>query len=172
LSDQLLADCIKTLTVPLFYSDPTQKVFDLTDGSEVGSFQAASDMVSGCSFHPVMGLPLLATASGHRRYPLAPDDSDDDKSSGDDEGDGADEQGGLQGLSRKQQDGFGLDANSNALRLWRMAVEWTAVEDGGGGDEEMQEGAAEADGTAAAGGGGGGGLEGAGMAQGLPLVRV
>ena len=56
------------------------RYFDLKDGTEVGHFQAASDVVNGCQFHPTE--PLLATASGQRRYPLAPESGSDSEESG------------------------------------------------------------------------------------------
>lgn len=48
--------------------------FDLVNGQQVGEFRAARDVLNGCQFHPVE--PLVATASGERRYPLAPESSD------------------------------------------------------------------------------------------------
>ncbi|XP_073143940.1 uncharacterized protein [Henckelia pumila] len=41
-------------------------IYDLQTGQWVSSFQAASDTISGFSFHPI--LPMAATASGHRRF--------------------------------------------------------------------------------------------------------
>ncbi|GBF88681.1 hypothetical protein Rsub_01580 [Raphidocelis subcapitata] len=123
--------------------DGRVRVFDLRDGSEVGSFLAAPDTVSGCAFHPVMGLPLLATASGHRRYPLEPPDSDSD-----DDSDG----GGGAGAGRRKRPrhggrggggGFELGRDANALRLWRLRVEW--VECPAEGDAAMEAGEAESD---------------------------
>ncbi|MFS8009072.1 putative transcription factor WD40-like family [Helianthus anomalus] len=52
-------------------------IYDLQTGQWVSSFQAASDTVSGFSFHPF--LPMAATASGHRRFG-ALDESDGDLS--------------------------------------------------------------------------------------------
>lgn len=83
-------------------SDGRIRVFDLATGHLVGEAAAAGDTVNGCAFHP--SLPLLATASGHRRHPLfsgvaagravaAASSSSDDISSDDassDEGDGDD----------------------------------------------------------------------------------
>lgn len=43
--------------------------YDLREGKHVSSFNAAADTVNGCQFHP--SAPYLATASGHRRFPLA-----------------------------------------------------------------------------------------------------
>nr|GEW97432.1 hypothetical protein [Tanacetum cinerariifolium] len=54
-------------------------ICDLQMGQWVSSFQAASDTVSGFSFHPF--LPMAATASGHRRFvPLEESDEDLDLS--------------------------------------------------------------------------------------------
>ncbi|KAK7836441.1 telomerase cajal body protein 1 [Quercus suber] len=46
-------------------------IYDLQTGHWVSSFQAASDTVSGFSFHPF--LPMAASSSGHRRF-VVPDD--------------------------------------------------------------------------------------------------
>ncbi|KAI8473171.1 MAG: WD40-repeat-containing domain protein [Monoraphidium minutum] len=137
--------------------DGRVRVFDLRDGSEVGSFQAAADTVSGCDLHPVMGLPLLATASGHRRYPLAP--------GSDDEGEGGGGGGGAP-----------LARDCNALRLWRLGFEWEAADGGAAGAAEAAaaaagEGAAAAAAQGAGGGSGGGFGEGA-YGGGLPYVTV
>lgn len=51
--------------------------FDLTTGEQVSDFQAATDTVNGFQFHPF--LPLAATASGHRHYPLLDDEAIEDK---------------------------------------------------------------------------------------------
>jgi hypothetical protein len=153
-------------------------VFDLTEGSEVGCFLAASDTVNGCSFHPVMGLPLLATASGHRRYPLAPEDSDDGAASSpcssDDEG-----ARGARAARRARSGGGGggrggsgggggagggdaLDASCNAIRLWRLRAEWVdcPLPDGDAAMDEAAAAAAAAEGAAAP------------DYSGIPLVRV
>ncbi|KAK9815178.1 hypothetical protein WJX73_009848 [Symbiochloris irregularis] len=54
--------------------DGKVKAFDLTTGQLAAEYRAAADTVNGLACHPC--LPLVATASGHRR--LAPLDSDDD----------------------------------------------------------------------------------------------
>ena len=41
------------------------QVFDLQEGQEVASYQAAADTINGFHFHPF--LPLAATASGKPR---------------------------------------------------------------------------------------------------------
>ncbi|KAI3710337.1 hypothetical protein L2E82_40115 [Cichorium intybus] len=50
-------------------------IYDLQTGQWVSSFQAASDTVSGFSFHPY--LPMAATSSGHRRF-VGLDESDEE----------------------------------------------------------------------------------------------
>lgn len=57
-------------------------IYDLQTGQWVSSFQAASDTVSGFSFHPY--LPMAATSSGHRRFWLHDNDEDNLDLSGDD----------------------------------------------------------------------------------------
>ncbi|CAH1448409.1 unnamed protein product [Lactuca virosa] len=52
-------------------------IYDLQTGQWVSSFQAASDTVSGFSFHPF--LPMAATSSGHRRF-VGLDESDEELS--------------------------------------------------------------------------------------------
>jgi hypothetical protein len=172
------------------------QVFDLRDGSEVGSFRAAADTVSGCDFHPVMGLPLLATASGHRRYPLAPSDEDGGSGDGDEDG------GGGVGPPRRRRrraaeggggggDEWGLGRDCNCLRLWRLEVGWEELAPAGGeaapasadcGAEGGRAAQAPGAGADPPGGGGGGALTstgdgaaagaGAGAHTNLPFVRV
>jgi WD40 repeat protein len=125
--------------------DGAVRAYDLRDGIEVARFKAAPDAVVAATFHPVMGLPLLATASGERRYPLAPplassSSSDSGSSSGDDNNvSSASEDGGLHARTSSRR---GADAASqvgwlhrprgaNALRLWRLRLDW--VNDGGSG---------------------------------------
>lgn len=50
-------------------------IYDLQTGNWVSSFQAALDTVSGFSFHPF--LPMAASSSGHRRF-VVPDDVSED----------------------------------------------------------------------------------------------
>ncbi len=71
-------------------SDGVVRVFDLTDGSQAASFQAAPDTVGWTEYHPFA--PLAATASGHRRLQCVDDDD-----------------------AVAVQD----DAAANALRIWR-----------------------------------------------------
>ncbi|KAK9818157.1 hypothetical protein WJX72_007963 [[Myrmecia] bisecta] len=56
--------------------DGMVRMFDLRTGEAAGDYVAAADTVNGVQFHPF--LPLLATASGQRRFYLAPSDSDSD----------------------------------------------------------------------------------------------
>lgn len=104
------------------------QVFDLTDGHEAAKFKAAGDTVNGVAFSPC--LPLLATASGHRRYPLLPADSDSED---------VDQRAG----SIDKQDGglhmssFRLGGSCNSLRLWRLQADWLdAAADGVAGGEQ------------------------------------
>ncbi|MEW5303339.1 MAG: hypothetical protein WDW36_006041 [Sanguina aurantia] len=54
------------------------KVFDLRTGTEVLELHCTDDTINGLEFHPYM--PLIATASGQRQYPLQPaTDSDSDE---------------------------------------------------------------------------------------------
>lgn len=91
-------------------------MFDLADGREVAAFQAADDTVNGVSFSPC--LPLLATASGHRRYALLPRDSDSDSDGEQPGGSCGDADGGLR-MSSCRPGGA-----CNSLRLWRLQGEW------------------------------------------------
>lgn len=50
-------------------------IYDLQTGQWTSSFAAASDTVSGFSFHPF--LPMAVSTSGHRRFGL-PDDTEED----------------------------------------------------------------------------------------------
>ncbi|KAK9831400.1 hypothetical protein WJX81_001243 [Elliptochloris bilobata] len=77
------------------------RVFDLATGEPKASFPAAGDTLNGAHFHP--SLPLLATASGHRRYPLAPSDSDSDAENG--------------------KPAFAGHGAQNALLVWRFQPE-------------------------------------------------
>ncbi|PSC69324.1 telomerase Cajal body 1 [Micractinium conductrix] len=103
--------------------DGQVRVFDLREGSEAARFPAAADTVCAVSFHPV--LPLLTTASGQRRYPLAPhDDSDSDSSSS-----GLESNSELAASSGNDSGGEGaarqssLAADENVLRVWCFAAQ-------------------------------------------------
>lgn len=83
-------------------------VFDLSTGSQVDSFQVAGDTVNGLSLHP--SLDLMATASGHRRYPEpGGPDSDEDRPDAD-MGAGSSGAGQQGGPSRP----------TNSLLVWRL----------------------------------------------------
>lgn len=112
------------------------QVFDLQNGQQSACFQAAADTVNGVSFSPC--LPLLATSSGHRRYPLLPVDGWD----ADITAAAADGNTGSAGLiAGQQQEGGGkgdashcLSMSSyreggscNSLRLWRMQADWVPM---------------------------------------------
>ena len=88
--------------------DGRVRIFDLRDGAEVASHQVAADVVSGCEFHP--HLPLLATASGQRRFPRTPSDDDSGSESGGGGGGGG---GPAPALSRDE----------NVLRIWRFGAD-------------------------------------------------
>uniref|UniRef100_A0A1D2AGF7 Telomerase Cajal body protein 1 n=2 Tax=Auxenochlorella protothecoides TaxID=3075 RepID=A0A1D2AGF7_AUXPR len=66
--------------------DGAVRWYDLRDGSQADACFVAGDTINGVSIHPA--LPLLATASGHRRFPLCPSSS-----SSEEEGEGGDEPG-------------------------------------------------------------------------------
>lgn len=111
-----------------------------------------------------MGLPLLATASGHRRYPLAPSDDEGEGPAAGEGGAGSSGGEGEAARSAKRRrhvkagssdrsgsgggGDWGFAAGCNALRLWRVNMGWEEV--------ECEEGDAEAAAAAAADGGEGG----------------
>ncbi|PRW60676.1 telomerase Cajal body 1 [Chlorella sorokiniana] len=145
--------------------DGVVRLFDLRDGSEAGQFPAAQDTVNGVAFHPF--LPLLATASGQRRYFLAPcDDSSSLDSESDSEdssmaaADGSGSESGCKGQGPGGQPaaaaaaaaGLRLSARENVLQVWQcvartlqvpeeMAATEEATEEGG--DDAEMEAAAE-----------------------------
>ncbi|KAI7843049.1 hypothetical protein COHA_003223 [Chlorella ohadii] len=113
--------------------DGVVRLFDLRDGSEAGQFPAADDTVNGVAFHPF--LPLLATASGQRRYFLAPCDdssSSDSESESEDSGMAAADSGSSE--SGSEGEGAGgrhapaaaapgmLSARENVLQVWQCAA--------------------------------------------------
>jgi hypothetical protein len=116
------------------------QVFDLRDGQQVSCFQAAADTVNGVSFNP--RLPLLATASGHRRYPLLPTDgweADDASAAAAVSGlnSGPVMAAGV-GVGQKQERSdaaaglcmasYREGGSCNSLRLWRPHAEWLPLE--------------------------------------------
>lgn len=78
-------------------------VWDLRDGSKVGGFEGAKDVVNGVHFHPD-GL-LLLSASGERRYEVEVDTDDLDDEEGESDGGG----GG---------DG-GPEGELNCMKIWK-----------------------------------------------------
>jgi len=126
------------------------QVYDLQNGQQVACFQAADDTVNGVSFS--RSLPLLATASGHRRYPLLPEDGWEDTTTPADSpaagssrsisavGSGAQHQKGPAAASLSMSsicDG----GSCNSLRLWRLAADWvpvSATAAGGSNDAAME----------------------------------
>ena len=99
--------------------------WDLRDGSEAGKFRASGDTVNGCEFHP--GLPVLATASGQRRFMVA-EEIESSSSSG---GESDEEEGGRDGswIDRRKRRKFELGRDENVLCLWRLAQREVPAED-------------------------------------------
>mmetsp|Transcript_1794 Transcript_1794/g.5233 ORF Transcript_1794/g.5233 Transcript_1794/m.5233 type:complete len:413 (-) Transcript_1794:499-1737(-) len=96
--------------------DGQVRTFDLQTGELRSAFAVASDTVNGLQFHPT--LPLAATASGQRRYPLSPStDSDSDS-----------EEAPVLQREGSHQQGVLERANSNCLRLWRFPYEVLQLE--------------------------------------------
>jgi WD40 repeat protein len=108
-------------------ADGVVRFFDLRTGAPADALAVAAEAVSGCRFHPY--LPLLATASGERRFPLAPadggDSSDSEPEAGPSSGGGG---AGATGGSAAR------DGPSNALLVWRLAYDWSTGDGGGTGD--------------------------------------
>lgn len=93
--------------------DGCVRLYDLRDGSEAGRYEVARDTVNGCQFHP--NLPFLATASGHRRYSLAPlSDSDDDLN------DSSDSLENDQKKGTDSRDAFKLTREENYLGVFQL----------------------------------------------------
>jgi hypothetical protein len=99
------------------------QVFDLQNGQQAACLQAAADTVNGVGFSPC--LPLLATSSGHRRYPLLPADGWDADSAA------AAAAAGGSASSSKGDASHSLSMSSyqeggscNSLLLWRMHADW------------------------------------------------
>jgi hypothetical protein len=107
--------------------DGCVRVYDLRDGAEVAAHRVAGDTVTGCEFHPY--LPLLATASGHRRLYLAPSDSSGSVSGSESESGGGGAASGMEeggqpeapAAARRGGPG-GLTRDENVLRVWRFAA--------------------------------------------------
>lgn len=111
------------------------QVFDLQSGQQTACFAAASDTINGVSFSP--SLPLLVTASGHRRYPLLPADgweADGTDGSVSTAAAAAAADGEEQQPACKDEAAAGLLMSSykeggscNSLRLWRMQADWLPI---------------------------------------------
>ncbi len=112
-------------------------VFDLRDGSAVGSWAAANDSCNGVDFAPCMN-GLLATASGHRRYPLLPIDGwesssvDEDNSGG--SGSGKDATAAALCVGSWEPGG-----RCNALCLWRAGTRQDLMAGGNGSSSSVAE---------------------------------
>ncbi|WIA17918.1 hypothetical protein OEZ85_009412 [Tetradesmus obliquus] len=126
--------------------DGAVRVFDLCDGRQVASFQAAADTVNGVDFSPCLG--LLATASGHRRFALLPADGweAEDAAAGKTQQQQQQQQqqsasdGDITGLSMASWQPGGL---CNSLRLWRCEAAWVAAAAAAEGDAGAAGDAAE-----------------------------
>mmetsp|Transcript_4588 Transcript_4588/g.13196 ORF Transcript_4588/g.13196 Transcript_4588/m.13196 type:complete len:424 (-) Transcript_4588:321-1592(-) len=91
-------------------ADGCVRVFDLVDGAERACFPVSHDTVNGCQYHPF--LPMLATASGHRRFDSLVSDSDS-------EGEGEP----LQGTQPPGPPDPSPEL-CNALVVWRLEAAW------------------------------------------------
>jgi hypothetical protein len=104
-------------------TDGRVRFYDLTDGSLKSEIEVAQDTVGGISIHPT--LPLLLTASGHRRF------VDVEK-----EGD----------AGESVEGSWSLGPGRNELAVWRLDSSAVATEEGEGEDvgrcvvENVQEG--------------------------------
>ncbi|GAQ92519.1 hypothetical protein KFL_010380030 [Klebsormidium nitens] len=78
--------------------DGCVRVFDLTTGELKATHRAAPDTVNGFGFHPM--LPLVATASGERRFRVWDEDDEEDEREAEDEG------------------------MRNSVSIWRFACSW------------------------------------------------
>ena len=78
-------------------ADGSVLLYDLTKGEQVATFEASPDAVNGVSIHPY--IPLLATASGTRKYDTPTDSSDEE----------------VPPASNNKVDG-------NCLKIWKPAV--------------------------------------------------
>jgi WD40 repeat protein len=115
--------------------DGLVQFFDLRDGSEAGKFRVSEkDTVNGCEFHP--SLPVLATATGHRRF--FETEEEEEESSDEEEGSDA-EDGDVAGTYAGSNVGqFSLNCDENALCVWKLEQRTAAVV-GCGEDEEIIE---------------------------------
>lgn len=146
---------VNRLAVCMLVLRPTtlRQVFDLTDGHLVTKFKAANDTVNGVAFSPC--LPLLATASGHRRYPLLhADDDEQNTHSGGKAGrsphgtsSGSSRVGGNEAQESSSSDVSSLLMSSyqpggscNSLKLWRLQAEWVTAAAGAGAADDPAQG--------------------------------
>jgi WD domain, G-beta repeat len=102
-------------------TDGHVRVYDLAEGSLVREVRVAEDTVSCVSVHPT--LPLLLTASGHRRFAAG---SDDDSGGSSDDGGGlmareCHGEGAAQAMKRKR--GWELGPGRNELAIWQLQSE-------------------------------------------------
>lgn len=121
--------------------DGCVRYWDLRDGSEAGKFRAAGDTVNGCEFHP--GLPVLAIASGQRRFGVAEEiEAATSSSSSGSESENEEEEG-LQGEKRwgrgRKKRKFELNNDENVLRLWRLGQREVPLGTADGGDVLIQD---------------------------------
>lgn len=114
-------------------TDGNVRVYDLSQGTLERTIKVADDTVGGVSLHPT--LPMLLTASGHRRFV----DMDSDESSDDSGGAGV-----RLGKRRRAEPAWQLSARSNEMAVWQLessvVVETEAV-----GEAEQHQGAEFAD---------------------------
>ncbi|GMH37475.1 hypothetical protein BSKO_05348 [Bryopsis sp. KO-2023] len=86
-------------------------VFDLTTGEKLSGDVIGEDAVNGVMFHPFA--PLMATASGERRFvPLDLDKLEDIS----------------EGHEQKSSLGFPLGPTDNTLRIWLLSSRWMSYE--------------------------------------------
>lgn len=113
------------------------RFWDLRNGSEAGKFRVAeNDTVNGCEFHP--SLPVLATATGHRRFSNneeEEEDSSEDEIEEPSDG-GADDiersSGGEEGTVKyveRNKGQFSLNRDENALCLFRLGMRAVNLKD-------------------------------------------
>jgi len=114
------------------------KFWDLQDGSEAGKFMVAeNDTVNGCEFHP--SLPVLATATGHRRFFNNEEEDSSEEEIEEPRDDGA--EGSDDSIERrndgeedtvkylKRNKGFSLNRDENALCLFRLGMRAVSLKD-------------------------------------------
>ena len=90
-------------------TDGSVRVYDLAQGSVERVIQIADDAVGAVSLHPT--LPMLATASGHRRFVDVHSDESSDDSGG---------AGVRLHKKRRATSPWQLGAHSNELAVWQL----------------------------------------------------